>query len=105
MVCQHRALRSQEAGISRLEAELVSLFGREVVAEASRADPEQLEVDAELVDEVHHAADELLRHRYPKEQRQVVAGLEPRVRLLLCLWVRDIGLAGAIMDRVLTVQR
>lgn len=101
MAREHRSLRSQEAGISRLEAELVSLFGREVVEQASRTCPERLEVDEALVVEVRQAADELLRYRNPKEQRQAVAGLEPRVRLLLCCWIRDIGFAGAIMDRVL----
>lgn len=102
MACVHRSLRSKEASISRLRRELVSLFGREMVEQASRTDPADLEVSAALMDTVHDAADKLLASSYrPSLQRDIVAGLDPQARLLLCMWLSDLGLAATLMAMAL----
>lgn len=81
---------------------MVSLFGRELVEQASRTDPADLEVSAALMDAVHDAADRLLASScQPKLQRDIVAGLEPQARLVLCMWLTDLGLASTLMATAL----
>ena len=82
----------------RLTRELRSLFGPAVLDEASRTDPATLDLSAPLMDAVHTAADTLLAQRGDvSAQRATVAALPADVRLVLCLWVLDTGLAAKIL--------
>ena len=80
-----------------LRAELVSLFGRELVAKAQITDVVDLDLTASRVEAVHDATDALLKHSgKPKLQQTTVAGLDDMTALMLCMWLMDTGFADHI---------
>lgn len=86
----------------RLEHELAALFGRGLVERAKETDPADLALSAELMDTVHDAADNFLAHAGDTvAQRAIVAALSADARLVLCMWVQDMGLAVKLTAAVL----
>lgn len=82
----------------QIEMELRHLFGAALVEEAARTDPASLDLSAALMDAVHTAADTLLAHRGDMPaQRATVAALPADVRLVLCMWLMDTGLAAKLI--------
>jgi hypothetical protein len=82
----------------RIAAELRHLFGPALLAEAERTDPVSLDLSAALMDAVHDAADTLLSQRGDvSAQRGTVAQLPSEVRLVLCMWLMDTGLAAKLI--------
>lgn len=78
----------------RLDHELAALFGRGTVERAKATDPAHLPLSAELMEQVHDAADSLLELAGDTvAQRELVAGLSADARLVLCMWVHDMDLA------------
>ena len=102
MVCLDRSIHSQAtsrrlARQHRRERELAALFGNDLVHRASVTDPAELDLSAELMDAVWDAADRLLRDAgNPPAQRAYVEGLSAAVRLVLCMWILDLDLAGKL---------
>ena len=103
MVCIHGAVRRQSAARlrqQRRDIELAALFGRELVQEARDTDPMALDLTADRMDAVHHAADTLLaKSGDTLAQRRTVAGLDGQTRLALCMWIMDLGLAAKLAAR------
>ena len=81
----------------RIEVELRHLFGPALLDQAGRTDPATLDLSAALMDAVHDAADTLLGQQgHVSAQRATVAALPEDVRLVLCMWLRDTGLAAKL---------
>lgn len=77
--------------------ELVRLFGDVTVMLAKMLDPATLDLSANLMDQVHDAADTLLINSgKPDMQRHYVANLPSGVRVILCMWLADLGLAAKL---------
>ena len=97
----HGSVRPAKAA-SRLEQELATLFGREVLKQAKATDPVHLDLSAEQMDAVHDAADHLLENAGdPMMQRALVMALPADIRLVLCMWIYDLDLAATLTARVL----
>ena len=73
--------------MSRLDTELVNLFGRQVVAQSKRLRLEDVAEEAELVAE---GARQLIRATgKPERQRAIVGAMAEETALALCPWVRE----------------
>ncbi len=82
----------------RIAVELRHLFGPALVEDAARTDPASLDLTAALMEAVHDAADTLLSQRGDvSAQRGIVAQLPGAVRLVLCMWLMDTGLAAKLI--------
>lgn len=85
----------------KADRELKRLFGDAVVFLADITDPVTLDLSAALMDRVHDGADALLGMRgNPAEQQRYVANLPFEVRLVLCMWLKDIHLAAKLVRTV-----
>ena len=83
---------------NRIDGELVRLFGEPLIRLAEFTDPLALELSAALMDRVHDGADALLTMRGdPGEQHRYVQDLPHEVRLVLCMWLLDTGLASKLV--------
>ena len=82
----------------RIAVELRHLFGPALLEDAVRTDPATLDLSAALMEAVHDAADTLLCQRGDvPAQRGTVAQLPEDVRLVLCMWLMDTGLAAKLI--------
>lgn len=80
--------------MKRMDSELRQLFGETITRQARQTDPAMLDLSANLMDRVHDAADALLCIRGDIEgQKALVVALPFNVRLVLCMWLMDTGLA------------
>ena len=87
--------------IEKLRHELVALFGRGLVQQAEITDVADLDITADQMDAVHHAADAILKHPgQPSRQRELVDDLDEQTTLLLCMWLMDTDFAGRIYAAV-----
>ena len=84
----------------RLKAELTVLFGRETVELACQIDSADLNLNEKMTATIA-AGIKQLKHLKHDRQAQVdlVNGMEPGARLLLCMWVMDMDLLEKIQDR------
>lgn len=86
----------------KMQGELRRLFGEPLVRLAEATDPMELELTAALMDRVHDGADALLTMRGDtEEQHRYVLGLPHEVRLALCMWLTDTGMAAKIVRATL----
>lgn len=84
----------------RSNEELAFLFGRETVEQADRLDIADLNLNDEIVACIAGGIRTLKELQdNPGAQVNYVNGLEPGARLLLCLWVMDMGLLEKIRKR------
>jgi len=89
-------------GKKKIDEELVRLFGEPLMRLAEFTDPLALELSAALMDRVHDGADALLTMRgHPEEQHRYVQDLPHEVRLVLCMWLMDTGLASRLVRATL----
>jgi len=85
----------------KMQGELRRLFGEPMVRLAETTDPMALELTAALMDRVHDGADALLTMRGDtEEQHRYVRALPHEVRLALCMWLMDTGLAAKLVRAV-----
>lgn len=78
---------------------LRDLFGELVVYLAARTDPADLNLTSDLVDQVHDIADRMLALRNDRAALAgYVAAMPFLLRLVLCMWTMDIGLAAKIIE-------
>ena len=84
----------------RASDELAVLFGQETVEQANQLDIADLRLNDEIVASISNGIRTLkeLQHNSPA-QVSFVNGLEPGARLLLCMWVMDMGLLKKIRKR------
>ena len=88
---------------SQMQRELITLFGDAPVQVTKMVDPALLALSADLMDRVHDAADAVLaRTGRPSAQRMYVAELPSDVRMILCMWLMDTGLAAKLTRAVHT---
>ena len=84
----------------RTNDELAFLFGRETVEQADQLDIADLNLNEEIVASIAGGIRTLKELQdNPGAQVNFVNGLEPGARLLLCLWVMDMGLLEKIRRR------
>ena len=82
-----------------IRQDLKHLFGEPVSSLAKIVGLESLEITPELMESVHDAADAMLTMRGQSErQRGYLAGLPFTVRLVLCMWLTDTGLAARLIQ-------
>ena len=80
--------------------ELAFLFGRETVEQADQLDIADLNLNEEIVACIADGIRMLKELQdSPGAQVNYVSGLQPGARLLLCLWVMDMGLLEKIRKR------
>lgn len=80
------------------DRELRRLFGDLVPMLARSTDPAMLTLTADLMDRVHAGADALLERRgQVAEQQAYIIGLPFEVRLVLCMWLMDMGTASKLI--------
>ena len=85
---------------ARASEELAFLFGRETVEQAAQLDIADLNLNDEIVACIAGGIRTLKQLQdNPRAQVNYVNGLEPGARLLLCLWVMDMGLLEKIRKR------
>ena len=85
----------------RMRGELLRLFGEPLLRLAEATDPMALDLTAALMDRVHDGADALLTMRGDlQEQHRYVLDLPHEVRLALCMWLMDTGLAAKLVRAV-----
>lgn len=85
----------------RVRAEVSRLFGEPLVRLADMTDPAGLDLSAALMDRVHDGADALLTLRGDMaEQHRYVQALPHEIRLVLCMWLMDTGLAAKLVRAV-----
>jgi len=77
---------------SRLDAEVVSLFGRALVEQSKQVSIEQMQIEAELVGE--GARQLRLESGHPDRQRAIVRAMGLDTALALCKWIREPDLMG-----------
>lgn len=84
----------------RSNDELAFLFGRETVEQADQLDIANLNLNDEIVACIADGIRTLKELQdNPGAQVNFVNGLEPGARVLLCLWVMDMGLLKKIQQR------
>ena len=85
----------------KTDRELQRLFGEPVAFLADITDPATLNLTAALMDRVHDGADALLTLRGNLlEQHRYISGLPFEVRLVLCMWLKDLNLAAKLVRAV-----
>lgn len=86
----------------KMRGELLRLFGEPLLRLAESTDPMALDLPAALMDRVHDGADALLTLRGDtEEQHRYVLALPHEVRLALCMWLMDTGMAAKIVRATL----
>ena len=92
-------VRSME-DYERSNEELAFLFGRETVEQADQLDIADLGLSDEIAASIADGIRTLkqLRNK-PAAQVNFVNSLQPGARLLLCLWIMDMGLLEKIRER------
>ena len=92
-------VRSMEE-YERSNHELAFLFGRETVEQADQLDIADLNMNEEIVACIADGIRTLKELQdNPGAQVNYVNGLDPGARLLLCMWVMDMGLLNKIRKR------
>jgi hypothetical protein len=74
---------------SRLNSEVVSLFGRALVEQSKQIRIEQMAIEAELVAEGAKQLREQSGH--PDRQRSIIRAMDLETALALCKWIREPG--------------
>lgn len=77
---------------SRLDGEVVSLFGRALVEQSKQISIEAMAIEAELVAEGAKQLREQSGH--PDRQRAIVRAMDLDTALALCKWIREPDLMG-----------
>lgn len=81
------AVTKENVHKSRLEHELVFLFGKQVVKQSQKVSIEQMYVEADLVAE---GARQLLAYiGEPEAQRRIIDGMDDDTAMALCKWIGE----------------
>ena len=84
----------------RLNAELAFLFGKETVDQASQIDIADLNLNEKIIDSISTGVRKLKELKdNPNAQITLVNEMEPGTRLVLCMWIMDMGLLEKIQNR------
>jgi len=84
--------------------ELTRLFGEDTVEQAQHIDVAHLNMNDKMIATISDGVRQLKALRTnPGAQRRLIGGMEPGARLILCMWIMDMGLLqkiGAQQDPV-----
>jgi len=81
--------------MSKLEAELVCLFGRQTLENAKQLSPTEVSLEAALVAKV---AQKLLKATgQPIKQQAIIQELTNKSKLALCRWLHETCMLGQIL--------
>lgn len=81
----------------RLIRELVRLFGEDIVAQARQIDVADLNMNEKMADAISNGVRSLKALRTdPDAQHRLISGMDPGTRLVLCMWIMDMGLLQKI---------
>jgi hypothetical protein len=87
----------------RLDGELSYLFGSETVAQAALIDAADLNLNEVMTACITDGLTRLKQLRNdPGAQLALVRGMQPGERLVLCMWIREMGLLDKIQARPYT---
>lgn len=82
---------------NRLDKELVSLFGKQVLAESKSLDLSSIEIEADLVAE---GARQLIENNgNPTLQRMIVNCMDNITAITLCKWIREPHMLETLMRK------
>lgn len=82
---------------NRLDKELVSLFGKQVLLESKSLDVNNLEIEADLVAE---GARQLIENNgNPTLQRMIVNCMDSLTATALCKWIREPDMLDILMRK------
>jgi hypothetical protein len=77
--------------------ELSQLFGVDTVEQARQIDVADLNMNDKMIATISDGVRKLKGLRMdPGAQRHLISGMEPGARLVLCLWIMDMGLLQKI---------
>jgi hypothetical protein len=89
--------RAEEASLAR---ELSFLFGEEIIEQARLIDIADLNLHDDMTARIGEGMRQLKELKLdPEAQRHWVSEQSPGLRLLLCLWIMDMGLLDKIQER------
>lgn len=84
---------------SRRDHELAWLFGRDTVEQAAMIDAADLNLTEEMTAVISSGLTRLKQlRRDPRSQQDLVSAMTPGERLVLCMWIRDMGLLDKIQS-------
>ena len=84
----------------RLKLELSFLFGNEIVEQAMQIDIADLNLNKDIIDCISTGVRQLKTLKdNPNSQLDLVNTMEPGARIVLCLWIMDMGLLDKIQNR------
>ena len=100
MINKENNLGQDVAGEESLARELSFLFGADIVEQARLIDVADLNLTDAMTAGIGEGIRQLKQLRNnPEAQRQWVEKQEPGLRLLLCMWIRDMDLLEKIQSR------
>lgn len=77
--------------------ELAMLFGADTVAQATQIDVADLNMNEKMTAAISQGVRKLKALREdPDAQAEMIKGMDPGSRLVLCMWIMDMGLVGKI---------
>ena len=77
--------------------DLSRLFGEDTVEQARQIDVAHLNMNDEMIATISAGVRQLKALRSdPGAQRRLIGGMEPGARLVLCMWIMDMGLLQKI---------
>jgi len=81
----------------RINNELSFLFGKEIVDQARQIDIADLNFNDEMTGTISAGIRQLKKLKHdPNAQKDLVTEMEPGTRLVLCMWIMDMGLLEKI---------
>jgi hypothetical protein len=79
--------------------ELSRLFGRDTVEQARHIDVADLNMNDQMLASISGGVRQLKALKAdPDAQSRLIAGMEPGARLVLCMWIMDMGLLQKIIN-------
>jgi len=93
-------MQSIEEDYERINKELSFLFGKEIVDQVRQIDIADLNFNDEMTGTISAGIRQLKKLKHdPNAQKDLVTEMEPGTRLVLCMWIMDMGLLEKIQTR------
>ena len=94
------ALSEFVAASERLNDELSFLFGRETVVQAEQIDIVDLNLNEDIIASISNGVRQLKELKNnPQAQAELIREMAPGSRIVLCMWIMEMGLLEKIQTR------
>jgi hypothetical protein len=92
---------SESIEVSRRQNEELSfLFGKETVEQANQVDIVDLNLNKDITDTISKGVNQLKRLKNnPNAQLKLIKEMAPGARIVLCMWIMEMGLLDKIQVR------